>query len=355
MSTDPAALARGAGLPRLTSLRAFAAGIVFLYHLGHHTQWLPQEVVFAHGYVGVGFFFILSGFVLTWSTAPGSSVRDFYVRRVARVYPSHFVMALVALVVPATVYAVTLEAAVPNFLLLQAWFVDWEIVFGLNAVSWTLSCEAFFYLMAPWVIARARGSRAAVQLFLAWVLLCLVLAFVLGFSGQRLDILAYTFPLLRSGEFVLGVMLALLFESRGIAWRRPGLTLMVPVVVGLVLVGRPLPQAVVNALMVLPFALVVLAAAVADAQGVRSVLQRRALTYAGEVSFAFYLVHELVILNLSAVVGPGGTFLRGVMWCGVALVIASGLAVALHEGVERPMMRVIRRALLKGDRPSVIS
>ena len=55
-------------LPRLTSLRFFAASGVFMYHLCRIYPGMPLKATSTVGYVGVAFFFVLSGFVLTWST-----------------------------------------------------------------------------------------------------------------------------------------------------------------------------------------------------------------------------------------------------------------------------------------------
>ena len=72
-------------LPSLTGLRWLAAFIVFCYHIGtlgviHSPVLGPQsrteqhwETLFSQGDIGVAFFFILSGFVLTWVAKPGDS------------------------------------------------------------------------------------------------------------------------------------------------------------------------------------------------------------------------------------------------------------------------------------------
>lgn len=342
-------------LPRLTSLRAFAALVVFAFHIGHDTGWMPGVDVFDNGYIGVAFFFVLSGFVLTWSTHPGTTARTFWTRRFARVYPSHLVMAVVAVLAPVTAFEPTWPAAVANVLLVQAWFPQWDIVFGLNAPSWSLSCEAFFYVVAPFVIATSRHwrTRVAVGVFAGWALVMSGTAIAAGLASPELDVIAYTNPVVRSGEFALGILLATLV-SRG--WRpRLPLVLVTAMVVGVViaLVGRTLPQSLVDVVFVPLFALVVLSAAVADLGGARGVLHRRLFTYAGEVSFAFYLTHELVIMNLAHVVGRNAPGPAGAVWALSAFILAAVTAVALHHGVERPAQRWIRTQLL--PRPSLVA
>src|SRR5947209_7954479 len=106
-------------LPSLTSLRALAALMVFVFHL---VRWQVVALPGAGaGETGVAFFFVLSGFVLTWGHAGRLEARRFHVRRFARVWPSHAVMWAVALTVAVTAEAVTWPAAVVNLLLLQGW------------------------------------------------------------------------------------------------------------------------------------------------------------------------------------------------------------------------------------------
>ena len=334
-------------LSRLTSLRAFAALAVFAYHLDTHTEWLNHGRYARYGFAGVGFFFVLSGFVLTWSMRPGEGAGGFYVRRFARIYPSYLVMALVALVVPVTVFAASATGAAANLMLVQSWFVAHDVVFSLDGVSWSLSCEAAFYVVAPFLIGwlALRSRRAAVLACLSWVALTAAAALALGLGSDRLDTVGYTNPAIRSGEFVLGVLLATLVRS---GWR-PRLRLSVAtallVVVGLML-SRPigtLPMSVVDVLLTPVVALVILAAALADLGPRRGWLGHPGLVHLGEVSFAFYLVHELVIVNVVSLTGPYLGLVGGVAMASGTFVAALVLAVGLHELVELPAQRAVLR------------
>src|SRR4051812_30091043 len=75
-------------LDSLTGIRALAAFAVFTHHT--HSAMLPSAG-FGHlstqGSSGVAFFFVLSGFVLTWSSRPDDSTASFYRRRIARILP----------------------------------------------------------------------------------------------------------------------------------------------------------------------------------------------------------------------------------------------------------------------------
>lgn len=332
-------------LYRLTSLRFFAAGAVFLYHLSKDTEWLPKEWFFRYGFSGVGFFFILSGFVLAWSYRRPVKAGEFYIRRFARVYPSHFAMAFVALLLPVLAAPVTIAGIFANLGLMQAWFLDWSIVFSLNAVSWSLSCEGFFYLLTPWLIRwfRRASSRTISTICGGWFGVCSLASAWFGMSGNVLDVWAYTNPLLRSGEFVAGIALALLV-GRGWSPRVPfsaSIALLFAAVGIISLAPGLLPQTVTDVFLAPFFAVVILSAAMADITKKKGLMGSRPLVYAGEVSFAFYLVHELVIFNLAhlfELVSMGMPNLaRGL----IAAMLSILVAVLLHHAVERPGQKVI--------------
>ena len=90
----------------LTSLRFFFAFCVFLCHL-----YFLRESKFFHsiftnvlseGFLGVGFFFILSGFILALNykdkfRKKTISLKKFYISRFARIYPMHFITLLAAI------------------------------------------------------------------------------------------------------------------------------------------------------------------------------------------------------------------------------------------------------------------
>ncbi|KAB1929940.1 acyltransferase [Micromonospora sp. ALFpr18c] len=85
-------------LPSLTGLRFVATTLVFACHIAVITQFIDGSlgsfVASAFplaGPYGVGLFFVLSGFVLTWTARKADRTTSFWRRRVVKIYPSHLV------------------------------------------------------------------------------------------------------------------------------------------------------------------------------------------------------------------------------------------------------------------------
>lgn len=347
----PVAPSAPARLPSLTGLRWIAALLVFGFHAG--TMRIIAEpdykavvdALFTLGLSGVQFFFILSGFVLVWSARPGDSRLTFWRRRFAKIYPNHVVLWAAALLVAWWFADPVLPAvAVENLLLLQAWDPRQGWFYSVNTVSWSLSCEFFFYLCLPLALPLLRRARPAVLWALVVALPLLILAL---WPAQQLvpEVSRWwftqVFPLTRSLEFWLGAVAAeLMLRGR---WRGPGLTAATVIFVATwVAAAQWIRAELWTTLLAVAYLLVITAAADADVRDRRSPWRSRPLVWLGEVSFAFYLVHVLVMTTVLRLSGDWGTGFRG--WQGPAVVLGFllvnlVLAGLLHRWVETPMMR----------------
>ncbi|WP_308301130.1 MULTISPECIES: acyltransferase [unclassified Crossiella] len=332
-------------LPSLTGLRWVAALIVFLYHVrnfgyfdgpaGGVLHW-----AFDAGATGVSFFFILSGFVLAWSVRPGEPVTTFWRRRFARIYPVHLVTAVLALALGATLVPGLLPSSgnetAANLLLISSWWPDWWQ--ALNPVSWSLVCEAFFYLCFPLLFVLLRKGSAAWLYAVAAAAVLVVLA--LPFLGLAL----YSFPLARLPEFVLGVALGLLVRNGW--WRGPALDLAVAVtLVGYFLTAQVPGDFRFAACTVLGFALLLPAAAMADLTGTQSIWRHPRLVVLGEWSFSFYMIHLLVLRLAEMVLGtaPRLPFWWALAAFTVVFTVSLLLSWLLYEQVEKPARRLLLR------------
>jgi peptidoglycan/LPS O-acetylase OafA/YrhL len=91
---------------------------------------------------------------------------------------------------------------------------------------------------------------------------------------------------------------------------------------------------------VIPFAVLIAAVAEADCAGRRSVWRSRTAVWLGEISFAFYLIHQSVILDLMRGLGAQGSSPAvGGALAVFSLVLAVALAAGMHRFVEAPLVR----------------
>ena len=356
----------GSRLPTLTGLRAVAAGLVFMRHVAgllppgaQQDQWLR---LFGVGLDGVSFFFLLSGFVLAWSYGTGDTPQRFYRRRLARIGPNHLAVWLVSVPLVTWMDGVRPSGSVlaSSLTLTQSWVPSAKYYYGVNGVEWSLSCEMFFYLLLPVIIGplcrrpRLRLTVALASIALATALPLLIRPDVRGLLGTSppagwREWALYNFPITRLAEFSLGVVLGIAFRE---GWR-PDIRW--PLGAGIGLCGVVASAYVysvssVTAVTLLPLAILMVSGAAADLRGVRTVMSSRLWVRLGEWSFAFYLVHQLVIrLIVRSFFGP--SVIRLLVWAPMALLTSTCLAAVLFTYLERPAerrLRVVKRPASPG-------
>lgn len=156
-STQPVRPARKPQLPALTGVRTLlAVNIMFFHFTPPHMMYLYPLI--NHSYVFVGFFIMLSGFILSYNYADRPGPLDkhtFWLARFARLYPI-YLLSLVLFVTMlggewhARSHSQFVEGVILTPLLLQGWSPTLATFW--NTVAWTLSAEAILYLAFPWLI-----------------------------------------------------------------------------------------------------------------------------------------------------------------------------------------------------------
>lgn len=342
-------------LASLTGLRFFAAMAVVLYHLHLYVSQIGDSLaLFSYGFTGVSFFFILSGFVLAWSHTDEVPPRRFYWNRFARIWPLHILtMSLSILAPPLPTTSVAGWPAAPLVLTLtQAWIPASPYLNAFNGVSWSLSCEAFFYLMFPLLFRKLGSARRICRIF-ATVPAALVLAGISLVAVSSIPVANYllgTMPLYRLGEFVLGMCLALTMKQ---GWRPRfdllhAAGLLVVLTLGLLTASMVMsgttsavPAMFANLVMIPGFLALIAASAASDLTGGSRVLNTPALVRLGQWSYALYLVHELVI-RLARPQLAGLPIVETFTVAVVVVVLSVASSGFLHEFIERPSERWLR-------------
>jgi peptidoglycan/LPS O-acetylase OafA/YrhL len=284
--------------------------------------------------VAVSFFFVLSGFVLTWSWNDGRPLAAFWRDRAARILPIYVLAWLIAVAALSWLrWPPSQTEMLSSLFLVQAWVPSDHFPIAVNVPSWSLSCEVAFYAALPFVAPKIlrTSHRAAVQLGVicaGWIAAAGVLALLLP--------LGY-WPLARAPEFLAGVLLAS-WMHRG--WRAGPRTRMLGLVgtatlVALSASGVRLDQPVATMIAIPGFVALIATVADRDLATGSTRLASRPLTRLGDWSYSLYLTHWVVVVLISR-------FLVGAIW--IPLGIAASIAVAglLYASLERPARELLR-------------
>jgi len=340
----------------LDSIRGIAAISVVIHHVILMKTFLaafPQNAwvdwsFFRSGWLLVDLFFVLSGIVMSLSYVSPDfghfSLREFMVRRLARVYPLHIVMLLVMLMfrlariglVLAGVVAIAPAAFEVNnaysfflnvFLLHSLGFVDY---LNWNAPSWSISVEFYTYLVFGLVMLLAQwfGSRRYFYACAALLVAGSWLAIVLVVGKNTLE-LQWDFGLLRCiMGFFLGVLTAKVAPllPRSINPAVQGGLQLGALIVSVVLVSMVEAHPAISLFVPLAFA-AFLGTLIAFPQAVLvpRILVVSPLVWLGRRSYSVYMVHAVVVLFAEY-------FVRAVGQRPVALLesLCGGLAATLN-------------------------
>jgi peptidoglycan/LPS O-acetylase OafA/YrhL len=166
--------------PALDGLRGIAVLLVMVHNLTifeRRASIFDKIWVFGTdiGWIGVQLFFVLSGFLITGilldERGKPRFFRDFYIRRIVRIFPLYYLVLFVRFAIlprflPDT--AVPFEIAIGFWLYASNW-TD-LVTHGVNGFGhfWSLAVEEQYYLAWPLAVAKL-GARG-----LAWVCVALI-------------------------------------------------------------------------------------------------------------------------------------------------------------------------------------
>ncbi|GAA0577963.1 acyltransferase [Streptomyces crystallinus] len=355
-------------LPSLTGLRFPAALLVFLNHSGlpfpglrllkdNETTHDWFELTRNAGSLGVTFFFVLSGFVLTWSARETDTTRAFWRRRFVKIYPNYVITWVLAMVLFASAYTPT-RTAVANLFMVQVWVPKFDVFSSVNTPSWSLGCELVFYACFPLLLTLFR--RIPVERLKYWIgaLVALVIATpTITYAvfpdkpyfpgGEQLGAhatvtqywFAYFLPPVRMVDFALGMLVALaVIKGR---WWNIGMLWSTGLLVGGYVLASHVPFLYSQrSTTIVPIVFLIAAAATADVKGTVSPFRNRTMVWLGEISFAFYLVHFIVLTYGRKWLGHDFYSTAETVGLLSAMFAVSVLAAwALYALVERPITR----------------
>ena len=355
-------------IPPQTALRFFAAAVVVTFHYnpdrfvnlpGFFRNWLET------GYEAVTFFFVLSGFVLSYVyTGPGASGREqslraFFVARIARLAPAFYLSLAIALPLFALdtfawggppVFQFVVHGLLVLFFV-QSWWPPAALAW--NPPGWSLAVEWFLYLAFPLIARLSRSARGGTFLAFAFVLAAATSAFRVLVMEPLVekDFAWHNFaqfsPLFHLPQFIFGMALGRMHLAGpkpppwvAAAMFVAGIAGLMAVLGEFALVPHWLRA---DAVLAVLYGLVILGAARPGHLFYRA-LSLRPLIYLGEISFSIYILHDPIAmwwepLVLEVFGAPLPTIVDFPLYVTVVLAVSA----LSFRYVETPMRRRIRR------------
>ncbi|MDR2075666.1 MAG: acyltransferase [Desulfovibrio sp.] len=305
-------------LPALTSLRFMAAMMVVFMHTSSAFGWefIPRHFIFG---LGVSFFFILSGFILTHNYLHRNvPFTTFIQNRWARLWPAHLLwLAAVFILLPPGWWTfdgpgllskwVTLVA---NIFMMHSIVPIQDYYFSWNAVSWSISTEFFLYLAFYPLLKNIRHTWRCKLLITLFIFLSLdVIQHWFPITGMNIT---FAIPPARVLEFFLGMTAYLIWEKtrEGKLWiafliTAVPLFLMLPELTSLLPILSKATQFIRVGLLCGYAALACLIISLAGNHTLARIVGVRPFVYLGEISYSLYLCHQ-VFIRMFLSQGPDG-------------------------------------------------
>jgi peptidoglycan/LPS O-acetylase OafA/YrhL len=160
------------------------------------------------GAAGVDFFFVLSGFIIYYTSSSGKyNISSFLKKRFIRIYPIYWLVTLILIIQffvspnPEKAHKGELDVILMSFTL----FPYENYILG---VAWTLTYEVMFYLM--FALTFFKNPKIFIYAFFSWMTL-IFLAYAFDFKSDIFAINALVKPIIL--EFMLGCLVAYCYKK----------------------------------------------------------------------------------------------------------------------------------------------
>ena len=338
--------------------RGIAALLVVLYHASTtfraakywHTRLFGG--IFDIGYIGVEFFFVLSGFIILQVHADDigkpRQLRRYALKRFVRIYPVYWIVLAVIIILSMIIgglrYPLTLSLIAQSFSLIGP---D-EARVPLTA-AWTLFHEIVFYIIFGVCIINVRVGLLIITI---WLLLV---------AGNIVGI----YPEWMPAYICAPVNLLFLFGAAAY-WVASRDLIPAPIIVAgagaLVFLGTAIEAEYVKRFsettntLTLGISAAIGLAAVVTLERRQKVTVSRFLLAAGAASYSIYLVHAPLIAALSKLAMHSGLSgrLPTVLSFSVLVIVPSIIGYAFHRIVEQPLLRTISTRMSLGARAAAV-
>lgn len=347
----------------LTMLRGFAALWVGVHHAFLSLEKLDIKslnffkMFIMKGWLAVDLFFILSGFILAHSyqdkmkTFNFHSSKNFIINRIARIFPAHlFVMLIFGLLILVINYSgINFKAAsdytLKNYLS-QVFLLHGIGIIeprGWNIATWSISSELLAYLTFPLIIILFSKWIIRARFNLIIILLTMTTTVTLGWilNGGKKFMLDHEFSAVRIlSEFVIGICLCQLYRKLNKSYIY--LPLLLLAISGIFIQTLIVKDSFYDFVYLFYFMAIILFLGLLPQSRNRMPL----LSFFGEISYSFYLIHSLVIIGLNQFIRKI-SFLQSSPFISLTIFLVISVLASwfIYEKVEKTGKKIITSSL----------
>lgn len=289
----------------LTSLRFFFALMVLLNHVPFPYNHIIYKMA-SNGSVGVSFFFILSGFILSYNYqkkfSKNYNKKKFWIDRFLRIYPLHlFILCLISFLFLflGTNYILIIKQFFSHLFLVQNYIPIKEIYSSLNKPAWSICCEIFFYFIFPFIILRIKKNS------IYFILLLIAFAFFLYYFNSQNSMFIGINPFIRLSDFIVGILTFQLYDKLKVYFEKLNLfqysllELFALIILFMSLIFfSNLYYYQIFPLFWIPMVVFILTMSVSKGILAR-ILSHHYLIILGEISYSIYMTHYLILTVLA--------------------------------------------------------
>jgi len=326
-------------------LRGIAALLVVFHHSRNHFPYAEAWSTF--GSTGVDIFFVISGFIMAYTTqglqrGGWHTVSQFLRKRIVRIVPLYWLALLAMMSYLMRTRDVNFDLFVLDFMFIPHYS---QAVIGhiypLLVPGWTLNYEMFFYVLFCLSLFIWRGRYILLIVFLI-AIVCLGLLLQSDIAWLKF----YTRSIIL--EFALGVLVFLVLKSNRFRISRNAAWVTFCAAAAVLFLDNSLPRIISDGV---PAAVIVYATLYLSAKG-----NIRVLETIGNASYSIYLFH---VLLLAVVARPlFKIFLKGISVLGIHNLSAYGKAIVgvpfyvavaalggilIYRLIEEPILRAMRK------------
>lgn len=294
---------------QLTFTRFIAAISIVIFHYGNNSFLFNNEYVsfiFKQANVGVSYFFVLSGFVMTivYYQKKEFSTKQYFINRFARIYPL-YIFAIILILFIKLFKSININELILNIAMLQSWIP--KMALTLNYPGWSLSVELLFYISFPLIFRYLKNKSlnfSAVTILLFWLISQIIYQLI---TLEKIDIPLYSIrdiqyhPIFHLNEFLIGILTGLIFTKspkKYISSLKITYLGILLILILLLLLKFPTGLSYHNGLLAIVFSLLIFVISKSNGR-ISRLFSSKVFIYLGEISYGIYILQYPVWKALS--------------------------------------------------------